>query len=177
MVTFKNGLTEDNEKFQTPKWLCDKIAKAIDLPNDSTILEPTPGAGNLVKALTKFKVSTPVSDFWDLDDPIHKEKFDAVVMNPPFSDAECILMKCMQLSDMVVAIVPWITILSSDKRTSKIREWGIEKVWHLPRKVFSGISSSLMVIFLKKGYKGDILLEFVDYEEEIKPSKKKRPVW
>ena len=153
-----------------PKFVC--------LPANSTVLEPTPGAGNLVKALeVNYKVFVPKWDFWDEEDVIHSQKFDAVVMNPPFADGESILMKSMQLADKVVAIIPWITVLSSDKRTVKLKQWGIERIWHLPRKCFTGISVPLMALFLTKGYKGDVTCRFVDYVEEIKPNRKKRPVW
>lgn len=67
--------------FQTPPAVCDYMVNLLP-PGTRTVLEPTPGMGNLVKALNKYEVTAP-DDFWKMS----YQFFDAVVMNPPvFAD-------------------------------------------------------------------------------------------
>lgn len=65
--------------FQTPinvgKYMSSMIKRGA-----KTILEPTPGIGNLVAALDGYDVTAP-KDFFLLE----KKRFDCVVMNPPFN--------------------------------------------------------------------------------------------
>ena len=69
-----------NNNFQTPIWIVKYMISLIP-SNCKTILEPTPGDGNIVKQLNgNYEITAP-EDFFLLE---HK-KFDAVVMNPPFS--------------------------------------------------------------------------------------------
>lgn len=72
----------DNFKteFQTPPEVCRYMASLI--PNSvKSVLEPTPGIGNIVNELNGFKVTAP-EDYFLLDKRL---KFDCVIMNPPFS--------------------------------------------------------------------------------------------
>ena len=101
------------------------------------ILEPTPGEGNLVNALLKqdFNVVAP-KDFWEVNGT-----FDAVVMNPPFTPMDMgykILYKTMDMSDRIVALMPWLTLINSQKRTRDIFNFGLIDVTHLQRNVFKG---------------------------------------
>ena len=63
--------------FQTLESVCKYMVSLIP-DGISTVLEPTPGKGNLVRALNGYQVTAP-SEFWDVSG-----RFDAVVMNPPF---------------------------------------------------------------------------------------------
>ena len=81
--------------FQTPEWVCNEMVKMIP-QGTVTVLEPTPGAGNMVKALDGYSVTAP-EDFWTVTG-----QFDAVVMNPPFSpmvQGYRILFRCMEMAD------------------------------------------------------------------------------
>jgi len=57
--------------FQTPEWCCRLMVSMV--PDwCGSILEPTPGEGNLVRELLqrgKYNVTAP-SEFWDLSDEI-----------------------------------------------------------------------------------------------------------
>lgn len=67
-------------EFQTPPELCKYMASLVP-DGTRTVLEPTPGEGNLVNELSKrFQVTAP-EDFFKLE----KSVFDCVVTNPPFS--------------------------------------------------------------------------------------------
>src|SRR6056300_890354 len=105
----------NNIDFQTPEWCCEYMVSLI--PELSiTVLEPTPGAGNLVDALNKnnFNVTAPV-DFWAVTG-----RYDAVVMNPPFSPMQQgydILYSVMDMTDNIIALMPWLTLINSERRT------------------------------------------------------------
>ena len=66
--------------FQTPPPVCKYMVSLLP-PGVKTICEPTPGEGNLVRALSDYDVIT-FTDYFAAD---KKQRFDAIVMNPPFS--------------------------------------------------------------------------------------------
>jgi len=140
----------DTINFQTPDWLCREMVSLI--PSTArTILEPTPGAGKLVSHLTGYEVTAP-ADFWTVSG-----KYDAVVMNPPFSPMVTgykILFRCMELSDVIIAVMPWLTLINSERRTKAIKEWGMKSVTHLPRKAFAGARVQCCILFMVKEYTG-----------------------
>ena len=146
--------------FQTP-FNCCKYMVSLIPKNAKTILEPTPGEGNLVSVLKKkgYNVRYPVypENFWQLP---YYQRYDSVVMNPPFSPMKIgykILYKCMELSDSIIALMPWLTIINSEKRTSDIINYGLKSVTHLPRSMFKGARVQTCILEMNKGYKGNIL--------------------
>lgn len=143
--------------FQTPLNCCKYIVSLIP-KNAKTILEPTPGEGNLVSVLKKkgYNVRYP-ENFWQLP---YYQRYDSVVMNPPFSPMKIgykILYRCMELSDSIIALMPWLTIINSEKRTSDIINYGLKSVTHLPRSMFKGARVQTCILEMNKGYKGNIL--------------------
>jgi len=144
--------------FQTPIEVCRYMVSLIDT-KPSTILEPTPGEGNLVKVLsynTNSKLYTP-KDFFDFN---HLDKYDYIVMNPPFTPMSVgykILYDCMGMSDNIIALMPWLTIINGAKRTNDIMEFGLKSITHLPRKVFNGSRVQTCILHMKRGYDGDTL--------------------
>ena len=69
--------------FQTPEKVCKYMASFLP-ENAGRILEPTPGAGNLLKQLVaNHKNVVAPEDFFLLD--IKTERFDWIVSNVPFS--------------------------------------------------------------------------------------------
>jgi len=149
----------DNYNFQTEDWVCDLMVSQTPTYY-LDVLEPTPGKGNLVNALkrSKFSVFTPSGDFFDSD-----LKIKCVVMNPPFSPMNKgyeILYKCMEFSEYIVALMPWLTIINSEKRTKKINDWGLKKIIHLPRSAFKGSRVQTCILIMEKNYIGDCKIEF-----------------
>ena len=143
--------------FQTPEYVCDYMASF--LPNNAGyILEPTPGKGNLVKVLEqKGKVYAP-NNFNDVKDV----KFDWIVMNPPFTPMKQgydILYKCMNMTDNIIALMPYLTIINGEKRTQDIMDWGLKSITHLPRSVFKGSRVQTCILEMKRGYKGDTIFK------------------
>jgi hypothetical protein len=148
--------------FQTPPWCCRYMVSLIP-PGCCTVLEPTPGTGNLVQALGGYEVTMPVGDFWIEIEPARR--FDAVVMNPPCSPpsrAYKFLMRCMTMSDHIIALMPWVTIINSDRRTNLIREFGLMSITHLSRSVFPGSRMQCCILQMRRGYLGETTLHFLD---------------
>jgi len=141
--------------FQTPPKICKIMAEMILLiPNGKTILEPTPGEGNLVEAIRNlgYNVVVPPNSFWDIFG-----WFDAIVMNPPFSPMKTgyeILYQSMKMADIIIALMPWLTIINSEKRTNDIKEFGLKSITHLPRNVFPGSRVQTCILQMEKGYAG-----------------------
>ena len=111
------------------------------LPMDvGKILEPTPGKGNLVNALLR-NGNVYVPEDFDLIEP--SDKFDWIVMNPPFSPMKQgyeILYRCMDLTNNIIALMPYLTIINGEKRT------------HLPRSTFKGSRVQTCILEMERGY-------------------------
>ncbi|MFX0183859.1 MAG: hypothetical protein ACFE95_12315 [Candidatus Hodarchaeota archaeon] len=158
----------DND-FQTPFWCCEYMASLLE-SNIHTILEPTPGKGNLVKILNKHfpQVLTPQGNFWDLINSEHygSASWDAVVMNPPatpMQNAYNILYECMKYTDRIVALMPWLTIINSQKRTKDILDFGLISITHLPRSTFPGSRIQTCVLNMKKNYEKEIKFKVIGH--------------
>lgn len=162
-------------QFQTPPSVCRYMVSL--LPNGiRSVLEPTPGLGNLVSALWQYDVTDPV-DYFLLD---KNRRFDAVVMNPPFSHRTAdlenapkgygtglkvgyrILVECMHKSDTVIALMPWFTIGDSDVRLRYLKNFGLISVTALPRKTFQYARIQTVILHLQKGYKGETTFKVFD---------------
>ena len=156
------GVSHSNfdTQFQTPEKVCMYMSSFLP-DNAGDILEPTAGLGNLVKALEyKGNVIVPSGDFFDMP----KRMFDWVVINPPFTPMKKgyeILYECMEMSDNIVALMPWLTLINGQKRTADIMEFGLVNITHLPRTIFKGARVQTCVMYMQKGYKGST--EFLNY--------------
>jgi hypothetical protein len=142
----------DNYNFQTPDYICKYMSSF--LPDKAgNILEPTSGKGNLIKVLkNKGNVIAPY-DFFKLK----KQKFDWIVMNPPFTPMKKgyeILYSCMEMSDNIIALMPWLTIINSKKRTNDIINFGLVSITHLHRYVFKGSRVQTCILELNRTHKG-----------------------
>lgn len=154
-----NIVTQYDKSYQTPAPVCTFMAELVP-DHVKTIFEPTPGEGNLVRALQKrgFEVTAP-NEFQEIH-PMNK--FDAVVMNPPYlrSIENQFLYRAMEMAPLIIALMPWFSVINSDKRTKDLREFGLQKIVHLPRKTFPAIRVQTCIIVLMKGYNEKHELEF-----------------
>lgn len=172
--------------YQTPipvvKYMISLIPKWF-----KTVLEPTPGVGNIKKELINsgYNVTAPDDYF------INKlGKFDCVVMNPPFSHkftnltnapidlhrsgmrmGYWFLTDCMQKSNNVIALMPWFTISDSDVRMRALKRYGIRSITSLPRKTFQFARIQTMVIHLERGYMGDTIFYAYDCLTDVQSLK------
>lgn len=151
--------------FQTPMVVCNKMAEMagnVSVPLSTgfrgiRILEPTPGIGNLVKALEEVfsVVYRPTGSFWEKCYPY--KYFDIVVMNPPFNpviEMERFVNAAMELSDNIIALLPYNYLVNSERRVSELMDYGLVSITHLPRKTFPGCRVQVAIFELKKGYAG-----------------------
>ena len=145
--------------FQTPEIVCEYMSSMVPY-NAGSILEPTAGEGNLVKSLFGKGIITAPEDFFLLP----KQRFDWIVMNPPFTPMALgykILYECMSMSDNIIALMPWLTMINGTKRTKDIMDYGLVSITHLPRTVFKGSRVQTCVLQMTKGYTGKT--EFIDF--------------
>lgn len=141
----------ENLHFQTPEHICKYMGSLVPF-NAGRILEPTSGAGNLARVLKQKGLVITPKDFFKLA----TERFDWIVMNPPFtpmSSGYTILFKCMEMSDNIIALMPWLTLINSQKRTCLITEFGLCSITHLPRNTFPGSRVQTCILEMHKGYK------------------------
>lgn len=68
----------------------------------------------------------------------------------------------MELSDNIIALMPWLVIINSKQRTHKIISFGLKSITHLPRDIFKGSRVQCCILELKKGYHNK--MEFKNYE-------------
>jgi len=171
----KKELDYEND-IQTPIWLVKEMVKMIPR-GTKTVLDPTPGNGNIVKEckLSKFKIES-VEDIFKIRNGF---RVDCVVMNPPFSKKNLfmktynskvdslkeshvgyyILEVCMGISDNIICIMPWYYIINSVKRTEKLKKYGLLKIVNLPRKTFKAIRVQTCLVVLVRGYKSHTIFE------------------
>lgn len=166
----KNDPTLYKTDFQTPidvaKYMVNLIPEGV-----RTVLEPTPGVGTIANELKRrgYDVTAP-DDFFLLK----KQRFDCIVMNPPFSSKFAFLenapvvvqhtgmkmgywfmKELMQWSDNVIALMPWFTISDSDVRLRLLMEYGMKSITALPRKTFSYARIQTCIFNLQRGYKDE----------------------
>jgi len=162
--------------FQTPTYICKYMISLIP-DGVKTILEPTPGLGNIISELNgKYDIIAP-NNYFDWK----QKRVDCIVMNPPFTDKETIynnapeyikklkgakigywfLFHALDLSDNIIALVPWYTIINSKKRVDVLQRFGLISITNLPRSVFKNVRVQTCILQLKNGYCGPT--EFKQY--------------
>ena len=139
-------------EFQTPKVVADYMASLM--PDEcGTILEPTPGLGNLVKAVKhKGLVIAPIN----YEDIPAGSRYDWAIMNPPFTpmkEGYRYLKEVMEMTDNIIALLPWFILINSERRINDIIDFGLVSVTHLPRKTFPGCRIQCCVLEMKEGFK------------------------
>lgn len=182
-------MEEIHLQYQTPIPVCQYMADLLPVYVRS-VFEPTSGQGNLKGVLKErgYGVTAP-KDFF-LFNAKFENRFDAVVMNPPFSGKSIIatnapegidlrgmrggyyiLSECMKRSNIVIALMPWFTILDSDVRLRTMKEFGLVSVTALPRKTFNYKRIQTCILELHKGYSG--MIEFKTFDINLLKKKKK----
>jgi hypothetical protein len=173
------GSAEDfKTDFQTPVPVANYMISLLPA-GIRTVCEPTKGIGNISNGLIEagYDVTAP-HDYFQLDPDL---RFDAFVMNPPFSHkftrmeyaplevhakgmrmGYWFLTDAMRRSDNVIALMPWFTISDSDVRLRMLKRYGLKSLTALPRKTFEFARIQTVVIELKRGYTGKTTFEAYD---------------
>lgn len=147
-----------SSEFQTHPIVADYMASFLP-ENCGSVLEPTPGIGNLVLAAEK-KGNVFAPQFFE--DIKKGSRFDYAIMNPPFSPMKegfRYLTEVMLMSDNIIALLPWFILINSERRLNDIKSFGLVSVTHLPRKTFPGCRIQCCVLEMKKGHKTDTLFK------------------
>lgn len=184
--------TEYINDFQTPEDVARYMASLLP-PTVTTAFEPTKGRGNLVRALERRSIEVTAPDDYFLFD-LKKNKFDAVVMNPPFAAKYAImdnadirysrsgmklgyqiLLECMKLAPITVALMPAFTISDSDVRARYLMNYGLVSITALPRSTFKYARIQTYVILLQKGYTGKT--EWILYDKVKKEGNGQLPMF
>lgn len=144
--------------FQTPPDVCEFMMSLIPPPVffDGFVLEPTKGEGNIVRALEARGYGVVAPDDFFNSEAVKEHHFRVTVMNPPFSPMKLgykILDRVMEISDYIVAIMPWLAIINGQKRTDKIMGYGLKQIIHLPRSVFPGARVQTCILVMVRGWK------------------------
>nr|QBM02710.1 hypothetical protein [uncultured archaeon] len=145
--------------FQTPENICKYMTSFLP-ENAGSILEPTPGKGNLVRALQPFGNVIAPDNF----NTLILNKFDYIVMNPPFtpmSEGYKILYKCMEMTNNIIALMPYLAIINGEKRTQDIMNFGLKSITHLPRSTFKGSRVQTCILEMKREYKGETIFKLL----------------
>ena len=154
---------EKGAEFQTPTSVVEFMCSLIP-EGTVSVLEPTPGEGNILSALTDYSVTAP-DNFFALD----PSRFDCIIMNPPFSLKYAfgvpeelnlkglrlgyfILLECMKMSDKIIALMPLFTISDSDVRMRYLKSFGLKSITILPRKTFKYVRIQTCVFELERGW-------------------------
>jgi hypothetical protein len=159
---------EIDEKYQTPIEVIQYMVSLLG-ENVKTVFEPTPGKGGIVSVLRNKGYHVAYAD--DFFSYPKDRKFDAIVMNPPFSSKSAytenapagldlkgmkvgyhILFECMKMTNTVIALMPWYTISDSDVRMRQLEKYGLKSLTLLPRKTFEYARIQTVVIELQRGY-------------------------
>jgi hypothetical protein len=139
------------DNFQTPERICKYMCSLLPA-YVGTILEPTPGKGNLVRALQSHGSVIAPDDFYKIEPD---KFFDWIVMNPPFTpmkEGYKILYRCMDMTDNIIALMPCLTIINGEKRTRDIMQWGLKSITHLPRSIFKGSRVQTCILYMERGW-------------------------
>lgn len=155
------GLSTD---FQTPPIVANYMASILP-DNCGTILEPTPGIHNLVRAAEHKGTVIAPTYFEDIKEG---SRFDWIIMNPPFTpmkEGYRYLHECMKMSDNIIALLPWFILINSERRMETLLEFGLVSVTHLPRKTFKNSRIQTCVIHLQKNYTGTTNLKYFTWKK------------
>lgn len=147
-------------EYYTPEWLSEYMISLIDKEIPFSVFDPTPGPNSSILSAVRKVYPCNVSveelkgDFWDID----ISHVDIIVANPPFfpySKVYQYLERFILIADQIICIIPWYTIINSERRTEKIIKSGLKRIVNVSRSAFPKIRVQICVLDIQKGYCGD----------------------
>jgi hypothetical protein len=127
--------------FVTPKAVVDKMLELAAIDPEHTVLEPSAGLGNIADHLPKDQVkviewNSSRNRFLQLkgydvvgDDFLeHRDRYDRIIMNPPFENAQDIdhvrhAYECLNQGGRLVSIMSAGPFFRGDKKAQAFSEW------------------------------------------------------
>ena len=98
--------------YPTPRYSIEPLVRAMNWPDRPRILEPCKGTGIIIDVVTEMVPGaefdwceiTEGRDFFAYEAPA--EKFDLIITNPPFSQAQAFIDKSLTLAHCVIMLLP-----------------------------------------------------------------------
>lgn len=114
---------------RTAKDMVDYLSKYFE--KWQSFLEPCRWTGNIYKLLPDNKYRCEIDEWKDFYN--HIGKSDWIITNPPYSDFDNFLDKCMEVAKNIALLVPLAKPFSSLTRINKIKKyWWIVEIKVLP---------------------------------------------
>lgn len=167
----------NNDFYETPKCLTWELLKTGVLDNCKTILEPCFGKGAISNILKeKFIVDekdiTQGNDF--LKDE-YTQKYDAIVMNPPFKYWDAFIKKAKTISDLVITIGRTNYFGAKSRTRNNLqyiyiyifnRQVAYDKAFREDGKIQCGCLVTGWFVFNMK-YQGEPVVRFIDVDKYV----------
>jgi phospholipid N-methyltransferase len=136
--------------FPTPSDLISRMIELASLDENSHVLEPSAGKGDIAMAVSKithkktdvYEINPDLRQILELkdeyvriigkdfmaDDPLKGEHYSHVLMNPPFENGQSIdhvkrAYKWLRLGGKLIAVLPESIVYRFDKKHTEFREW------------------------------------------------------
>lgn len=116
----KTGKQNWTDKIMTNEKIAIKIIKYFN--PKGKILEPARGSGSFYNNLKGKKDWYEIDDGKDFFD--YNKKVDWIITNPPYSIYDNFLLKCFEVADNIVLLVPLAKAFKSQKIEKEISKYG-----------------------------------------------------
>lgn len=128
--------------YETPSWAVGELLITEEFKG--TILEPCSGNGAISKVLEKHNFTVVSSDI-RVDDDVYgekginmfdiKEKYNNIITNPPYSLAQQIIEKSLEITDRKVAMILKLSFLESIKRYPMFKSTPFKQLYVFSKRV------------------------------------------
>lgn len=171
----KYKLYQTGDVFFTPKIVVDRMIELTEINGNSVVLEPSAGIGHIAdrikeisKDITCIEISSSFSDllskkgykvicgnFIEIN-PV--EKYDAIIMNPPFSNNQDIVhlqhaFKFLKPGGKLACLTSPHWTFANDKKSIEFRDW-ISQFTHIqesfPPGTFEMTNVSTILVFIER---------------------------
>jgi hypothetical protein len=151
----KTGKQNQTDKVMTREDVAIKIIKHFN-PQGIT-LEPSKGTGNFYNNFKGKKDWCEIDDGKDFFD--YNKKVDWIITNPPYSIYDKFLLKCFEVADNIVLLVPLAKAFKSQKIEREIKKYGgLKEVLMLGGGQSIGFNFGFPCgcLYYKRNYKGKV---------------------
>lgn len=99
-----------SDNYETPSWAIQELIKSLEIKPGEKIWCPFRGrSGNNINTLKKLNLDVAENDSVDFFDYEPKE-WDIIIDNPPFSQKENIVRRCIKLNKPFIIILPLLCV-------------------------------------------------------------------